>query len=121
MTANRNKLTKPPRRKHPPMNSTQHDHQDDSELTPSEIAQLEPYSEELRRLAYDIDTVIRKRASLPRCLSGIVAMRPLINLIEESAIKLLSRGDGAQRAEADPPPASEAESDNFNDSTPGYL
>ena len=103
------------------MTGAPHNHVDDNDFTPSDYKQLEPFSEELRRLALDIDNAIRKRAPLPRCLSGIVAMRPLINLIEESAIKLLSGSDGDLRADIDQPAPSETESADSDELIPGYL
>lgn len=96
-------------------------HDDDNGLIPSDYAQIEPFSKELRRLAHDIDSAIRKRAPLPRCLSGIVAMRPLINLIEESAIKLLSGIENDQRPDIDPPAGNEPEIGEADGLTPGYL
>lgn len=101
------------------MTSTPNQHDEDNELIPSDYARLAPFAEELRRLAHDIDNVIRKRAPLPRCLSGLTAMRPLINLIEESTIKLLA-GTGGDH-EPDSPPPLETDQGCDNNSIPGYL
>jgi hypothetical protein len=101
------------------MTTTQSQYDEENTLSPSDYARLAPFAEELRRLARDIDKVIRKRAPLPRCLSGLTAMRPLINLIEESTIKLL-----ACTAEDDEPestPSLEIDGKQNRDSTPGYL
>ena len=103
------------------MNSNPKRRDEHDELIPSDYARLAPFAEELRRLAYDIDKVIRKRAPLPRCLSGIVAMRPLINLIEESTIKLLAGADADDYPESDSTPPSEIEAGHANDLIPGYL
>lgn len=103
------------------MTSTHKQHDEHNELIPSDYARLAPFAEELRRLAYDIDKVIRKRAPLPRCLSGIVAMRPLINLIEESTIKLLAGADADEYPESDSTPPSEMQADHNNELIPGYL
>ena len=103
------------------MTSTPSQHDEDNELIPIDYTSLAPYAEELRRLAYDIDKVIRKRTPLPRCLSGLTAMRPLINLIEESTIRLLARADGADHPEPDSPPPLEIDQGRDNNSIPGYL
>lgn len=103
------------------MTSTHRRHDEPNELIPSDYARLAPFAEELRRLAYDIDKVIRKREPLPRCLSGIVAMRPLINLIEESTIKLLAGAHEDDYPESDSTPPCEVEAGHDNDLIPGYL
>ncbi len=103
------------------MTNTPSQHDEESTLIPSDYARLVPFAEELRRLAYDIDNVIRKRAPLPRCLSGIVAMRPLINLIEESTIRLLSGSDGDDDPEPEATTAQETAVGHDNDLIPGYL
>jgi len=101
------------------MTSAPSQHDEDSTLIPSDYARLAPFAEELRRLAHDIDNVIRKRAPLPRCLSGLTAMRPLINLIEESTIKLLAGTGGDDEPESAPP--LEIDGGQSHDSIPGYL
>jgi len=103
------------------MTSTPSQHDEDNELIPIDYTNLAPYAEELRRLAYDIDKVIRKRTPLIRCLSGLTAMRPLINLIEGSTIRLLARADGADHPEPDSPPPLEIDQGRDNNSIPGYL
>ena len=103
------------------MSHPTHHPDEENALIPSDFDQLAPFAEELRRLAYDIDYVIRKRASLPRCLSGITAMRPLMNLIEESAIKLLSgvKSDGDFSRDLSDPEIEQTQ--DTRRLTPGYL
>lgn len=103
------------------MNNTPRQHDEDNELIPSDYDHLAPFAKELRRLAYDIDKVIRKRAPLPRCLSGIVAMRPLINLIEQSTINLLTGADEDDHPEPDSTSSPETEAGHNSEITPGYL
>lgn len=54
-----------------------------------EIAGLEPFAKELVRLARDVTQEIDRGRLTPRCLSGLIAMKPLIGLIEGTALKVL--------------------------------
>jgi hypothetical protein len=101
------------------MTSTPGQHDEENTLIPSDYAGLAPFAGELRRLARDIDKVIRERAPLPRCLSGLTAMRPLINLIEESTIRLLACTAGDDEPESTPP--LEIDGKQHRDSISGYL
>lgn len=54
-----------------------------------EIAGLEPFAKELVRLARDITQEIDRGRLTPRCLSGLIAMKPLIGLIQGAVFKIL--------------------------------
>jgi len=56
------------------------------------IAGLEPFAKELVRLARDITQEIDRGRLTPRCLSGLTAMKPLIGLIQGTALKVLGTG-----------------------------
>jgi len=55
-----------------------------------EISSLEPFSKELARLARDIAQEIDRGRLTPRCLSGLIAMKPLIGWIQGAVFKILS-------------------------------
>lgn len=56
------------------------------------IAGLEPFAKELVRLARDVTQEIDRGRLTPRCLSGLTAMKPLIGLIQGTALKVLGTG-----------------------------
>jgi len=54
-----------------------------------DVAGLEPFANELVRLARDVTREIDRGRLTPRCLSGLIAMKPLIGLIQGTAFKIL--------------------------------
>jgi len=56
-----------------------------------EIAGLEPFAKELVRLARDVTQEIDRDRLTPRCLSGLTAMKPLIGLIQGTALKIFRK------------------------------
>ena len=97
-----------------------------------EIAGLEPFANELVRLARDVTREIDRGRLTPRCLSGLTAMKPLIGLIQGTAFKILRTtaelGSSEDNIGADDDDDIEAPSDEESDVddegsglTPGYL
>jgi len=97
-----------------------------------DVAGLEPFANELVRLARDVTREIDRGRLTPRCLSGLTAMKPLIGLIQGTALKILrttaeaeSSGDNGDHDDDDNVEvASDAESgadDEGSGLTPGYL
>jgi len=97
-----------------------------------EIAGLEPFANELVRLARDVTREIDRGRLTPRCLSGLIAMKPLIGLIQGTAFKILrttaelgSSGDNIGSDDDDDVEAPSDDESGADDEgsglTPGYL
>ena len=96
-----------------------------------DVAGLEAFANELVRLARDVTREIDRGRLTPRCLSGLIAMKPLIGLIQDTAFKILrttaeadSSGDNGDHDGDDVEVASDDESgadDEGSGLTPGYL
>ena len=97
-----------------------------------DVAGLEPFANELVRLARDVTREIDRGRLTPRCLSGLIAMKPLIGLIQGTAFKILRTtpelGSSGDNIGADDDDDIEAPFDDETDAddegsglTPGYL
>ena len=80
-----------------------------------EVNKLIPFTTELERLAREANNATRRGWPLQRCLSALVAIRPLVGLLQESTLTLL--GHESPEADAD----DVADPNSPDDDTPGYL
>ena len=83
------------------------------------IAELQPYADELVRLARDITQQISRGVVGPRCLSGLAALNPLIGLIQKATFNIMrSSRTPVDVEDNDTEENAEGESEH---QTPGYL
>lgn len=89
-----------------------------------EIAELQPYADELVRLARDITQQISRGVVGPRCLSGLAALNPLIGFIQKATFNIMRSSNTPIDAEDNDTEEDNSEEDVSGESehqTPGYL
>jgi len=88
-----------------------------SETSPStdEVSKLIPFTTELERLAREANNAARKGWPVQRCLSALVAIRPLVGMLQESTLTII--GHSAPETDAD----TDADPNDSVEDTPGYL
>ena len=86
-----------------------------------EVAVLQPYANELVRLARDVTQEIKSGEVSPRCLSGLTALAPLVAFLHKATFGILRASD--DQSETDSEHNVEEDSDDEDDasSNPGYL
>lgn len=66
-----------------------------------EVAVLQPYAHELVRLARDVTQQIKSGEVSPRCLSGLMALVPLVTFLQKATFSILRDSSMASDGETE--------------------
>ena len=86
-----------------------------------EVAVLQPYANELVRLARDITHEIKSGEVSPRCLSGLTALAPLVAFLQKATFGILRASDDLNDEDDDDDVEEDGDDVDDASSTPGYL